>query len=62
MTDIMSAMDLAVYPQVGLVIFLGVFAVVLMRTLGARNRDELQRLASMALAPDDRPGSSGPGT
>jgi hypothetical protein len=52
LTDIMSAMDLAVYPEVGLVIFLGVFAAIAFRVYGRRRRDEFERFASMALEPE----------
>jgi hypothetical protein len=52
LTDIMSAMDLAVYPEVGLVIFLGVFAAVAVSVCGRGRRQEFERFASMALEPE----------
>jgi len=53
LSDIMSHMDLAVYPQVALVIFLAVFASVLVRLYRAGGAD-LQSHAGMAL---DEPAS-----
>ena len=53
LTDIMSAMDLAVFPELGLVIFLGVFAAILLRISGRKRREELEPFASMALTSDD---------
>lgn len=55
LTDIMSGLDLAVYPEIGLVIFLGVFAAIAVRVYRQRNREELERYASMALEPEAGP-------
>ena len=52
LTDVMSGMDLSVYPQIGLVIFLAVFAVVTLRLLGRDKGRALQRHASMPLDED----------
>ena len=56
LTDIMSHMDLSVYPQIGLIIFLIVFAAVVIRVVFSK-RSDTDRLASMPLA-DDVAGSS----
>jgi len=53
LTDIMSNADLAVWPQVAMVIFLGVFFLVVVRTLTTGRRSEMRRRAAMAL--DDGP-------
>lgn len=55
LSDIMSGMDLTVYPEIGLVIFLGVFAAIAARLYGRRRRAELERFASMALEPEAGP-------
>ncbi len=49
LSDIMSAMNLDVYPQVALVIFLGVFCLVVLRVLSRRSREEAGRFAMLAL-------------
>lgn len=49
LSDIMSAMDLSVYPQVALVIFLGVFAAVAFRTFARGRKNELEKLAMLPL-------------
>ncbi len=58
LSDIMSGMDLTVYPEIGLVIFLGVFAAIAARLYGRRRSDELERFASMALEPEAGPEQS----
>lgn len=55
LSDIMSGMDLTVYPEIGLVIFLWVFAAIAARLYGRRRREELERFASMALEPEAGP-------
>jgi len=55
LSDIMSGMDLAVYPEIGLVIFLGVFAAIAARLYGRKRREELEQFASMALEPEAGP-------
>lgn len=48
LTDVVSAMDLTVFPLVGLAIFLGVYALVTLRTVRSRGA-EMSRHAAMAL-------------
>lgn len=58
LSDIMSAMELSVYPQVALVIFLGVFAAVVLRTFARGRKNELEKLAMLPLEDgmtEDRP-------
>ena len=57
LTDIMSYADLSTFPQVGLVIFLVVFATVAWRVLrpAAATREALERAARLPLD-DTRPG------
>lgn len=54
MSDIVGSLDLSVYTQVALVLFVGVFAAVLARTFSRRHRDEMTRAASLPLADDTR--------
>ena len=54
LTDIMSHMDLSIYPQIGLVLFLVAFAAVVWKVLRSE-KQENQRRASMPL---DRDGMS----
>ena len=49
LTDIMSNMDLAVYPQAALVLFLGVFAAVVWRTFTRTSREAMQERARAAI-------------
>jgi hypothetical protein len=49
LTDIMSAMDLAIYPQIALLIFVAIFINVLVRVFSRRRAQEYQRLAELAL-------------
>jgi hypothetical protein len=49
LSDIMSRLDLAVYPEVALVLFLGVFAAVMIRVYGRSRSQEMSRAASMPL-------------
>ncbi|MEO1584295.1 MAG: hypothetical protein AAFR96_06955 [Planctomycetota bacterium] len=59
LTDIMSHMDLSIYPQIGLVLFLAAFAAVIWKVL----RSEKQESRSMALLPlDDDGAAAQPGT
>jgi hypothetical protein len=53
LTDVMSSMDLAVYPQIALVLFLGVFAAVSIRTLRRGSADELRRGSRLPLEEED---------
>ncbi len=59
LTDLMSSFGLAIYPIVALVIFLGVFAAVMVRLYRTPNR-ELRAWAESAL--DDRPAAVLPST
>lgn len=54
LTDIMSNLDLSVFPQVALVLFLGVFVAVSVAAL-RRKGSQTRRLASLPLE-DDGPG------
>jgi hypothetical protein len=54
----MSALNLAAFPEIGLVIFLVVFAAVAVRVYGRRRPEVLERYAGMAL--DDEPGGGKP--
>lgn len=49
LSDIMGHMDLSVYPQIGLVIFLAVFGLVVMRVFSVRHAAEWRRHASMPI-------------
>ncbi len=49
LSDIMSNMDLTVYPQVALVIFLAVFAAVVWRVFHRRTASEFAAHASLPL-------------
>lgn len=49
LSDIMGNMDLSVYPQIGLIIFLAVFAGVMARTFSRVKRREYERLGAMAM-------------
>jgi cbb3-type cytochrome oxidase subunit 3 len=53
LSDIMAGLDLTVFPQVALVIFLTVFAAVIARTLRRSRRAELTHAAMLPL--DDGP-------
>ncbi|MCW5764809.1 MAG: hypothetical protein KIT68_02395 [Phycisphaeraceae bacterium] len=58
LTDVMSSMDLAVYPALALVLFTGVFALVAIRVARTR-REEAARWSSLPLDetptnPEDR--------
>ena len=48
-SDIVSGMDLATYPQIALVIFLGVFAAVSWRALRKRHTAEYAEAARLPL-------------
>lgn len=54
MSDIVGSLDLSIYTQVALVLFVGVFAAVLARTYSRRQRAEMGRAARLPLADDDR--------
>ncbi|MEA5556249.1 hypothetical protein [Nodularia spumigena] len=49
LSDIMGNMDLSVYPQVGLIIFLVVFVGVMTRTFSRARRGEYARIGASAI-------------
>lgn len=49
LSDLMSRLELSVYPQVALVIFLGVFVAVMVRIFGRTRSRELDRAAMLPL-------------
>ncbi len=53
LSDIMSAMGLAAFPQIGMVIFVVVFVAITARVFGRRRPEVLERYAGMALDDDD---------
>lgn len=59
LTDIMSNSGLSIFPQIGLVIFLVVFAGVVVRVCGRRRSADMARWASLALH-DDAPADTHP--
>lgn len=52
LSRIMSSMDLSVYPQVGLVLFLAIFAVAIWR-VSRTSRAEMLRCAAIPLTDED---------
>ncbi|MBY0313794.1 MAG: hypothetical protein K2W85_17150 [Phycisphaerales bacterium] len=57
-SDVMSGFGLWVYPTVGMVIFMIVFIVAMMRVLGRQRREEIARGGHLPLADDSfEPGS-----
>lgn len=60
LSEIMSQMNLDAYPQAALIIFLGVWVLVALRTLGRGRRAELDSASRLPLADDGawRPGGS----
>ncbi len=49
LSDIMGGLDLTIFPQAALVMFLGIFGVVMVRVFGRSRRAELDHAASMPL-------------
>lgn len=49
LSDIMGGLDLTVFPQAAMVMFVGIFAVVLVRVLGRSRRTEMERAAGLPL-------------
>lgn len=49
MSDIVSYLDLSIYPQVALVLFLGVFAGVVLRIIGKTRARELEACGLLPL-------------
>jgi cbb3-type cytochrome oxidase subunit 3 len=58
LSEIMGGLDLAVYPQAAMVIFLAVFAAVTARTYARGRREEWARHAAMPLEPEAGSGGS----
>lgn len=52
LSDIMSAMGLAAFPQIGMVIFVTVFVAITARVYWRRRPETLERYAGMALDRD----------
>lgn len=52
MSDIVSHLGLAIYPIIGLLLFGGVFAGVLVQVLGRKRQPELDRAAMLPLVDD----------
>jgi hypothetical protein len=50
LSDIMGHMDLSVYPQIGLVIFLAIFGCVVARIFSTRHAGEWKRHAGIPIA------------
>lgn len=50
MSDVMSGLDLAIYPIIALLLFLSVFVGVVLRVTGRSRRSELSRAALLPLA------------
>lgn len=57
LSDIMGNMDLSVYPQIGLVIFLAVFGGVVVRIFSRRYAGEWKRHASIPISDPVRVGT-----
>jgi cbb3-type cytochrome oxidase subunit 3 len=55
-SDVISHLRLDLFPQIALVIFLAVFAAVVIRTYARRRRDEFEHAANLPL--DDSPAIS----
>ncbi|MCP9874707.1 cbb3-type cytochrome c oxidase subunit 3 [Synechococcus sp. Cruz CV-v-12] len=51
-SDLIGMVDIAVYPQVALVIFLGVFAAIAVRAYSRAAKSEFDRAASLPLEDD----------
>jgi cbb3-type cytochrome oxidase subunit 3 len=55
LSDIMSRMDLTIWPVAALVIFLGIFVLIAMRTI-KRSSEDIRAEASLPLLDDAEPG------
>ena len=53
LSDVMSAMKLAHYPEMALVLFLGAFVVIALSVMSKRHKDFWERGRYMALSADD---------
>lgn len=49
LSDVMGSAGLAIYPEIGLVIFLIVFAAITVRVFARKNRESLKQQASIVL-------------
>lgn len=58
LTDIMSSLDLDVFPQIGLLIFFGAFVAVVVHTL-RRSRAEVRELAELPIGDETTTPDSG---
>ena len=52
LTDLMRHADLSVYPQIGLIIFLGVFVAVSLRAMRLNRSQDIERISRLALEDD----------
>jgi cbb3-type cytochrome oxidase subunit 3 len=59
LSDIMGSLELSIYPQIGLVLFLGIFACVLMKVFSRHNKTEFSRSALLPLQDDSAGDTSG---
>lgn len=59
LSDIMSHMQLTIYPIIGLVIFLIVFGLVAARALSKRRGEEYRRTAQLPLQDELTPAAAG---
>jgi len=62
LTDIMSNAGLALFPQIGLLIFLAVFACIVARVYSRRRAADFDRWATLALQDDAPLSGTGPRT
>ena len=53
LSELMSQMNLATYPQVALILFLAIFVVVTVRTFSKHRRATYEELAHMPLRSDE---------
>lgn len=61
LSDVMSAMDLAVFAEMGLVIFLGVFVLVAVQVLRGNSEGQWERARSLPLCDGQVDGPEGQG-
>lgn len=65
LTEIMSSADLSIYPQIAMILFLGVFMLISLRVLFKLRPSDAQKLAHLALDDDtpstDTTNTMGPG-
>lgn len=52
LTDIMSGLNLSIYPQIALVIFVAIFTGVLIRVFSRSRKSEFERAANLPLNDD----------